>query len=122
MTAKSTRTRKPAASKATPTEPKVDTPTPPANCGCGCGSPTVTSKATFIAGHDARHAGVIGRGLAATPDDADLLAAYDRLSDRLKVKVDGIRQTALKKAALKAAQVAAKAAADKAYAEAMAAI
>lgn len=109
-----------AAFQAIPATPKASTSKPkgkpaPANCGCGCGSPTITSKATFLAGHDARHAGVLGRGLAATPDDADLKAAYARLTAPLQVKVDKIRETATRKAGVKAAREVAKAA----YAEAL---
>lgn len=40
------------------------TPTPTA-CKCGCGAPT---KSTYAPGHDARHAGQIGRWLLANPD------------------------------------------------------
>lgn len=111
---------KPAATKpATTGKPAASKPAAtPANCGCGCGSPTITSKATFLAGHDARHAGTVGRGLAATPDDADLKAAYDRMTDALKAKTDKIRATAEKANAVKEARRIAK----EAYEAALAAI
>ena len=115
----------------TPADPEpapADEPTPapapakdrpaPANCGCGCGVPTVTAKATFLAGHDARHAGTVGRGLAATPDDADLLAAYERMTPALQAKTDKIRETAESKNRIKAAREEAK----RAYEAALAAI
>lgn len=111
MTAKKNTNPAPAA---TPAVDKAPAPSFPL-CGCGCGVPTVTAKALFLSGHDARHAGVLGRALAATPDDTDLNAAYDRLSDRLRAKVDGIRATAERKQAEKEARLAAKAASKAAY-------
>lgn len=109
----------PAAATAKPTPAPAKTKPAPANCGCGCGQPTVTERALFLSGHDARHAGVVGRALAANPDDAQAKAAYDRMSDRLKVKTDGIRRTALERAAAKQAKVAARKAAEAAYAAAL---
>jgi hypothetical protein len=84
-------------------------------CGCGCGSPTVTAKAKFLSGHDARFAGMVGRGeVTPTPAQEALI------TDALQAKIDGIAATARKRAAAKAAKAAAKVAAAKAYAEAMA--
>lgn len=90
-------------------------------CGCGCGVPTVTAKATFLSGHDARHAGNLGRALAADPTDADLIAAYGRLTPALQAKVDRVRTTAERKVAEKAAKAAAREAAKAAYEAALAA-
>jgi hypothetical protein len=106
---------------ATPTPPTA-TPAPvkvkpaPAHCGCGCGQPTVTAKARFLSGHDARWAGQVGRGeVTPTPEQEHLL------TDALQAKIDKIRATQAKRDAAKAARAAAKVAAAKAYAEAMAA-
>lgn len=106
----------PAANPATPAAKPAAKPAP-ANCGCGCGLPTVTEKALFLSGHDARFAGRVGRG-EIEPTDAQRRILAD--SPRLQAKVEGIRATAAKKAAAKAAREAAKKAAKAAYDEAMA--
>lgn len=119
------RTRKTAKKVTEATPATTEAPAPartPANCGCGCGAPTVTARATFLAGHDARMAGELGRAIAADPTNADLTRQYDGLTAKLQSKVDGIADTARRRLAAKAAKVAAKAAADAAYAEAMAKI
>lgn len=120
MSTKSTRTRK----TTTPAPQAKGTAVPatkpaPRNCGCGCGAPTVTSKATFLAGHDARHAGNIGRALAANPNDAQAKAARDSATPKLQAKIDKVRATAEGKAAVKAARETAKVAYEKALAEAL---
>lgn len=92
----------------------------PANCACGCGAPTITAKAVFLSGHDARHAGNVGRALAANPKDAAALKARDALSEKLQAKADAIRATAERKTAEKTARALAKVAAAKAYADALA--
>ena len=56
-----TRTAKPAAAKpAKPAKPapapKVEEAKAPRNCGCGCNRPTITDRASFLPGHDARFA------------------------------------------------------------------
>lgn len=99
----------PAKKAATPTAPRT-----PANCGCGCGQPTITAKAKFVSGHDARFAGQVGRG-EIQPTDAQ----RDLITPALQAKIDKIAATANRKAAEKAAKAAAKAAAAKAYAEAL---
>ncbi len=108
-----------AATEALPPAPVVVRP--PANCGCGCGQPTLTHRALFLSGHDARHAGNLGRALAEAPGDAGLVEALAGLSPALQAKVLSVQATAERKAAEKAAKVAAKAAAAKAYADALAA-
>lgn len=88
----------------------------PANCGCGCGAPTITEKARFLSGHDARFAGAVGRGeIKPTPAQAALI------TPALQAKIDGIAATASRRAAEKAARVKAKAAAKAAYDKALAA-
>lgn len=129
MSARTARTAKPAAStKATakPAPAPVEAPAAPAqpaNCRCGCGAPTVTARALFLSGHDARFAGDLGRRLAASevgPEREALTAEVDALSPALKAKVLKIAETANRKAAEKAAKAAARAAAKAAYEAALA--
>lgn len=124
--ARNTNTSKPAttpakvADKTAPAKPAEPKPAP-ANCKCGCGAPTVTSKALFLSGHDARLAGRLGRQ-AATKEglsDADV-ALLDSLTDRLQAKVETVRMTAIKKAVAKEAREQAKSVAKAAYEQAMA--
>lgn len=122
MATKPTTPRKPAAPTKsapapTPTKPAPAAPATFPLCGCGCGVPTVTAKARFLSGHDARFAGQVGRGEVPLP----LTAAQAALvSPALQAKIDGIRETQAKRNAAKAARAAAKAAAKVAYDEAMA--
>lgn len=101
--------------KSTQPTPKPKATPAPANCGCGCGVPTVSAKATFLAGHDARHAGNLGRALAANPDDAQAVAAYKAASPKLQAKIRKVEETAKRKAASKEAAKEAKVAAKEAY-------
>lgn len=95
---------------------KASTPkAPPANCGCGCGRPAITSRATFLPGHDARLASVLGKAVTRTKDQQ---AQYAAMSPALKVKTDKIAATTAKANAVKALKAQAKA--D--YAKALAAI
>jgi hypothetical protein len=95
----------------------VKTKPAPANCGCGCGAPTITAKARFLSGHDARFAGQVGRGeVEPTPAQQAILDA----SPALAAKVEKVRLTAATKAAAKQAREVAKAAAKRAFDEAMA--
>lgn len=103
------------AKAAKPAEAPVKKDATPRNCGCGCGAPTITQKASFLPGHDARFAGLVGRG-EITP--ADWQTAL--VTPALAKKIDGIRETAKKKAAVKTAREAAKKAAEAAFAAAMA--
>lgn len=105
--------------KATPAPAAPKAKPAPANCGCGCGAPTVTERARFLSGHDARFAGQVGRGEVVPTDVQKALLAA---SPALQAKVDGIRATAKRNEAAKAARLAAKAAAKVAYDAAMAAI
>lgn len=124
MTSKNTRTRtrKPAETpkvEATPTAPAKPAP---ANCGCGCGAPTVTAKARFLSGHDARHAGNLARLQIGGTDISEALAA-PQMSDRLRKKVADIvakdRTRKAAKAAAAEARKVAQAAYDKAMSEAL---
>lgn len=101
--------------KPAPKAPKAAAPANFPLCGCGCGVPTVTAKARFLSGHDARFAGLVGRGERVLTDEESSL-----VTPALQAKIDKIRETANRKAATKAAQEAAKAAAKAAYAAAMA--
>lgn len=93
----------------------------PANfplCGCGCKVPVVTAKALFLSGHDARFAGMVGRG-EVEPTEAQ--AAILKASPRLQAKVDSIAATKARKQAERDAREAAKVAAKVAYEQALAA-
>lgn len=66
-------------------------PTPTlAVCGCGCGEHVAKGR-TFRPGHDARHAGNVGRALAVDPKDATAKVQFDGLSPALQAKADGVR-------------------------------
>lgn len=74
-------------------------------CLCGCGEPT-GKKSNYRPGHDARHAGEVGRAIAAefnTPgfDRRTLLDALP--SDLLKAKAEAIAEKAIEKAQKKSA-------------------
>lgn len=108
---------------AAPEQAKVTAPAPaPANCRCGCGAPTVRPSASYLPGHDARHAGAVGRSLLAGADEATALAALP--TEALKEKARGLVRTAqarqAKQSAGKQARAAAQAAAKAAYAKALA--
>lgn len=136
------RKRQPKSGKRAGDVPEVDvepTPAPkatktPVACACGCG---VTGSGTYRPGHDARHAGVVGRDLVAlvqTPafaeaSDEDKATAFAlRLqvlpTRALQDKAEGLVRThnarVAKQAAAKVAREAAKAAAKAAYAQALA--
>lgn len=117
-------TPKPAAARATRAPKATPAAKPaPANCGCGCGAPTITAKARFLAGHDARHAGNLGRALGTAPIGPEreaLTAQVNALSPALKDKVLKIATTASRKQAVKDARATAKAAYAKALADALA--
>lgn len=92
------------------------------HCLCGCGA-NVPSKTNYRPGHDARHAGQIGREIAAnyTVDGFDRRTLLDALpTDALKRKAEGVAETAIKKAEAKSTnrEARSRAAADKAQAKA----
>lgn len=86
----------------TPKEPKMASSTTtktkdtsnyhPCNCGCG---ENVPPKSNYRPGHDARHAGVIGRAVAETGDTG---LYKDLPTDALKAKAQGIAEKAVAKA------------------------
>lgn len=110
-------------SKTTTATPKPAAPAAPAPCRCGCGAQTVRPEASYLPGHDARHAGAVGRALLAGADREAALAALP--TEALRTKALGVLATAERKAATKAAgaeaRKAAQAAAKAAYAAALAA-
>jgi hypothetical protein len=80
------------------------------DCTCGCGE-QVPIKSFYRPGHDARHAGVIGREIAAnvaTPgfDRRDLLNELP--SDKLAAKAEDIAEKAIDRQRIKDAKQAAK--------------
>lgn len=123
MTAKPATAKPAAAPKAAPA-PK---PAPaPRFCGCGCGKHTVRPEAAYLSGHDARHAGNVGRALLAATNDDERAALLEALpTPALKAKAEGVVATAARKeaerAARKVATAKAKEAARAAYAAALAA-
>lgn len=86
--------------QADPTPAKQAAKPTPQNCACGCNQPTITAKAAFLSGHDARFAGRYGRGEIRL--NAHQKAVLDA-SPRLQAKVDGIIQTHAKRLAAKKA-------------------
>lgn len=93
-------------------------------CRCGCKAPT---KSTYAPGHDARHAGVVGRWLLANPDatKTEKKKHLDTLpTPALQAKAERVVETAKRKEAEKAskaeARAKAKAAAKAAYEAALA--
>jgi hypothetical protein len=118
MTATATRTR-----KAPAPEAKVEqAPTAQPNlCRCGCKRETVRQSALYVAGHDARHAGEVGRSNATEAEVRKVFADQPKLAAKaLRVRETAARKVAEKAAAAKARE-AAKAAAKVAYDEALAA-
>lgn len=95
------------AKKATAPKSKPDSVTADGSpCLCGCGEAT-GKKSNYRPGHDARHAGNVGRAIAAeyaTPgfDRRELLAVLP--SDSLKAKAEAIAEKAVEKANKKSAK------------------
>lgn len=89
---------------------KTEKPAKPAKeqtfhpCYCGC-TENVPSKSFYRPGHDARHAGRIGRLVA---EDGNTDHYSDLPSERLVAKAQGITEKALAKAQAKADRAAAK--------------
>lgn len=99
---------KPAKAPKPPKSPEVFRP-----CYCGCGE-NVPSKSFYRPGHDARHAGVIGRIIAsnaATPGYDRRDALNDLPSDKLQAKAEAIAEKAIAKVDAKLAKEVAKQAA-----------
>jgi len=113
-------TTKTAAKKVATTEAPTAsaTPTP---CKCNCGQATVRQDAFYVSGHDARHAGQVGRALAATTSSDEIKALLATLpTDKLREKALGVNETAQRKATEKAAKVAAREAGKAAAAKVLA--
>lgn len=115
------------AKAAQPATPKA--PAKPSACRCSCGQTTIRPNARYIAGHDARHAGVMGRAMIASSRQGEPLPTRESLvalfgTERLADKALGMVVTANAKAnaiaKAKAAKAAAQAAYDKALADAKA--
>lgn len=76
-------------------------------CACGCGEHVAKGR-LFRPGHDARHAGNIGRALADSPNDAKVKAQFKALSPALQTKAEGVRTKAVAKAIAKEKRAEAK--------------
>lgn len=97
------------ASNATRPLPRESADKAPHPCTCGCGE-LVPSKSFYRPGHDARHAGVVGREIAAEAAMPAYAKSWkDRAakklealpSDRLRVKAERIAEKAIGKAEAK---------------------
>lgn len=86
--------------KAAPAKPE------PVACNCGCGEMANLGRA-YKPGHDARHAGQVGRMLAEGNDGAQ--AAFDALPAKLQEKASRFAANRAKEAATKDAKAAIKA-------------
>lgn len=53
-------------------------------CRCNCGFPTNNPKSNYLPGHDARHAGIVGRAILAGGNKAELLATLPTEALRAK--------------------------------------
>lgn len=100
----------------------TEAPAPQPNlCKCGCGQATTRPEARYVSGHDARHAGEVGRSSRSDDEVRELFAD----APKLQAKALRVRETARRKEAEKvaasAAREAAKAAAKVAYEAALAA-
>jgi len=93
-------------------------PTPVA-CNCGCGAMANLGRA-YKPGHDARHAGEVGRKLAAGTEGAQ--AELDALPTKLADKARKFAENRAKEAKTKAAAAAIRAKAKADLAEAIAAL
>lgn len=93
----------------TTTSPKPKAEPKPCKCGCG---EQVPGKSFYRPGHDARHAGNVGREIAAHyhEEGYDRRVALDDLpSDALKAKAEGIAEKQIEKIEARLAREAAKA-------------
>lgn len=85
--------------------PKVETPEAPAPkatptpdpCRCGCGEATRRPEARYVSGHDARHAGEVGRSDATEAQVREIF----KDAPKLVAKALGVRETAARKAQAK---------------------
>lgn len=108
---------------AKPATPATETkatkaPAPKPNpCRCGCGQHTHRAEAKYVSGHDARHAGEVGRSALPEADVRKLFAD----TPKLLAKALGVRATAARKAAEKEAARKAREAAKAAAAQVLAA-
>lgn len=86
-------------------------------CLCGCELPTKRDR-NYRPGHDARHAGVVGRSIAQYPDQAEVLLA-DLPTTALRIKAERVAANEARRAEAKANKAARKAsrAASKAVVE-----
>lgn len=112
MPATATKTRKPATKKATATKPKDTNPADLPLCKCGCETPVGSRKTSYRPGHDARHAGQVGRKfIEQGKADPKLLATLP--SEKLQAKALRMLQVSDDKQDAKAAAAEAKAKATK---------
>jgi hypothetical protein len=66
-------------------------------CRCGCGQPVKGKKAEYLPGHDARHAGQVGRAMVGAPDSERMLLLASLPSEPLRGKARRVYEKALAK-------------------------
>lgn len=75
------------------------------HCNCGCGEATSSSKTQYKPGHDARHAGIVARAMAAAKinGDATYTPGLDTLpSPKLRSKAEAMARRIVEQVAAKA--------------------
>lgn len=79
-------------------------------CRCGCGRPVNDRKRNYLPGHDARHAGQVGKAIAELDPPSDKYEAMLAVlpTDALRRKASDIADRRLRKAASKTAPTRAK--------------
>lgn len=83
-------------------------------CNCGCGEATSSSKTQYKPGHDARHAGMVARAMAAAKINGDTTytpALSELPSPKLQAKAQAMAKRIVEQVAVKANKAARKPAA-----------
>ncbi len=80
-----------------------------ATCRCGCSEAPTSTRTSYRPGHDARHAGNVGRAIALNPD-LEVALLGELLTEALRAKAQRVASAARMKAAAKAQRKADKAA------------
>jgi hypothetical protein len=82
--------------ESTPGTPGTDVPADD-SCRCGCGQLVKGKKAEYLPGHDARHAGQVGRAMVGAPDSERMLLLASLPSEPLRGKARRVYEKALAK-------------------------
>lgn len=87
------------------------------HCNCGCGEATSSSRTMYKPGHDARHAGMVARAMAAAKINGDkeyTPALADLPSPKLRAKAEAMAKRIVEQVSSKAQKAAARKSATKA--------